>query len=110
MCRSISSASWWSVPPACDARADFPSVSWNLGVPALADRVIRDELADIILLGRPALANPHWPVYAARELGHADPFSLVPEDWAWWIRTRPGPEGSLGWPLPSRGAQAPNRD
>ena len=76
-------------------------VSWNLGVPEAANRVIRDELADIVFLGRPALSNPHWPVYAARELGHADPFSLVPEDWAWWIRSRPGPEGSLGWPLPS---------
>jgi 2,4-dienoyl-CoA reductase-like NADH-dependent reductase (Old Yellow Enzyme family) len=77
-------------------------VSWNLGVPEAANRVIRDGLADIVLLGRPALSNPHWPVYAARELGHADPFSLLPEDWAWWIRTRPGPEGSLGWPLPSK--------
>ena len=75
-------------------------------MPEAANRVIRDELADIVLLGRPALSNPHWPVYAARELGHADPFSLVPEDWAWWIRSRPGPAGSLGWPLPSHGPTA----
>ncbi len=40
------------------------------------------------------------------ELGHADPFSLAAEDWAWWIRTRPGPEGSLGWPLPSHSPAA----
>ena len=73
-------------------------VSWNLGIPAVADRIIRQELVDVVFLGRPALANPHWPVWAARELAHNDPFSLIPEDWAWWLRARPGPEGSLGWP------------
>jgi 2,4-dienoyl-CoA reductase-like NADH-dependent reductase (Old Yellow Enzyme family) len=73
-------------------------VSWNLGIPAVADRIIRQKLVDLVFLGRPALANPHWPVWAARELAHSDPFSLIPEDWAWWIRNRPGPEGSLGWP------------
>lgn len=73
-------------------------VSWNLGIPTVADRIIRQELVDVVFLGRPALANPHWPVWAARELAHNDPFSLIPEDWAWWLRARPGPEGSLGWP------------
>ena len=62
------------------------ATSWNLGVPANADRAIREERVDLVMLGRPALANPHWPLWAARELGHADPFSLVPQDWAWWLR------------------------
>ena len=73
-------------------------VSWNLGLPTVADQVIREELIDLVFLGRPALSNPHWPVWAARELSHKDPFSLVPEDWTWWLCKRPGPEGSLGWP------------
>jgi hypothetical protein len=73
-------------------------VSWNLGIPAVADRVIRQELIDLVMLGRPALSNAHWPVWAARELAHPDPISLLPEDWAWWLRNRPGPEGVLGWP------------
>jgi 2,4-dienoyl-CoA reductase-like NADH-dependent reductase (Old Yellow Enzyme family) len=73
-------------------------VSWNLGIPAVADRVIREALIDIVMLGRPALSNPHWPLYAARELSHPDPLSLLPEDWAWWLRRIPGPEGSQGWP------------
>ena len=71
-------------------------VSWNLGVPAVADRVIREELIDLVLLGRPALSNPHWPLYAARELAQPDPLSLLPQDWAWWLRRIPGPEGSQG--------------
>ncbi|MBX9701412.1 MAG: NADH:flavin oxidoreductase/NADH oxidase [Acetobacteraceae bacterium] len=77
-------------------------VSWNLGIPAVADRVIREEKVDLVMLGRPALANPHWPVWAARELGRNDAFEILPEDWAWWLRNRPGSEGSQGWPAPAR--------
>ena len=79
-------------------------VSWNLGVPELADRVIREELIDLVMLGRPALSNPHWPVWAARELGHRDPFSLVPEDWAWWLRNFRAHESCIGWPVVEAGA------
>jgi 2,4-dienoyl-CoA reductase-like NADH-dependent reductase (Old Yellow Enzyme family) len=79
-------------------------VSWNLGLPAVADRVIRQELIDLVLLGRPALANPHWPLYAARELAQPDPLALLPEDWSWWLRRMPGPEGSMGWPSVGQGA------
>lgn len=78
-------------------------VSWNLGIPAAADAAIRAEKIDLVLLGRPALANPHWPFYAARELGQPDPVALLPQDWSWWLRNRPGPEGILGWPAPGRG-------
>lgn len=79
-------------------------VSWNLGMPQVADRAIRDEKIDLVLLGRPALANPHWPVWAARELGRDDPFALVPEDWGWWLRNFRGHAASIGWPEPSREA------
>jgi 2,4-dienoyl-CoA reductase-like NADH-dependent reductase (Old Yellow Enzyme family) len=80
-------------------------VSWNLGSPAVADQVIRDELIDLVLLGRPALSNPHWPVWAARELGHEDPFSLVPEDWAWWLRNVRAHQSTIGWPIPGEAAR-----
>ncbi|HEY9218885.1 MAG TPA: NADH:flavin oxidoreductase/NADH oxidase [Phenylobacterium sp.] len=76
-------------------------VSWNLGLPQVADQAIRDEHIDLVLLGRPALANPHWPVWAARELGRDDPFGLVPEDWAWWLRNFRGDPASIGWPEPA---------
>jgi len=77
------------------------AVSWNLGVPANADRVIREGKIDLVMLGRPALANPHWPVWAARELGHPDPFSLVPEDWSWWLKNFRGHDASIGLPTPA---------
>ena len=72
--------------------------SGNLGVPANADAAVRSGALDVVLLGRPALANPHWPVWAARELGHPDPFSLVPEDWGWWLTDFRGHDPSIGWP------------
>lgn len=73
-------------------------VIWNLGAPEVADRVMRQELIDLVFLRRPALANQHWPLWAAREFSHHDPLSLILEDWSWWLRNRPGPDGSLGWP------------
>lgn len=74
-------------------------VSWNMGVPEFANRVVEQEMVDVVFLGRPALANPHWPVWAARELGLGDPLELMPEDWSWWLRRRPKPEEVLGWPV-----------
>ncbi len=51
--------------------------SWNLGVPQNPDAAVRSGAVDVVLLGRPALANPHWPVWAARELGVKEAFELV---------------------------------
>jgi 2,4-dienoyl-CoA reductase-like NADH-dependent reductase (Old Yellow Enzyme family) len=72
--------------------------SWNLGRPQDADAAVRDEWVDLVLLGNPALANPHWPVWAARELGHERPFSLLPDDWRWWLENFRGPAESIGLP------------
>lgn len=79
------------------------ATSWNLGIPRNADRAIREERIDLVMLGRPALANPHWPVWAARELGHPSPFSLVPEDWRWWLENFRGHAPSIGLPEPGTG-------
>lgn len=52
------------------------AASWNLGLPQHADR-------------------------AARELGHADPFSLVPTDSAHWLNNFWGHAPSIGLPQPA---------
>ncbi len=80
------------------------ATSWNLGVPAIADSVVREGAVDIVMLGRPALSNPHWPLWAARELAHPDPWSLVPEDWAWWLRNLRAHPDCIGWPKPAHEA------
>lgn len=77
------------------------TASWNLGLPKVADQIIRDEMLDLVMIGRPALANPHWPVWAARELEHEDPYALVPEDWAWWLRAFRAHPDCAGWPEPA---------
>jgi 2,4-dienoyl-CoA reductase-like NADH-dependent reductase (Old Yellow Enzyme family) len=87
------------------------ATSWNLGVPQTADAIIRDELIDVAMIGRPALSNPHWPVWAARELGHEAPFSMLPPDWSWWLNNFRGHAPSIGLPpVPAEiraGAQQP---
>ncbi|MPQ98374.1 NADH:flavin oxidoreductase/NADH oxidase [Modestobacter sp. I12A-02628] len=105
----------WNDPSAWVARAarvkrevGIPvATSWNLGVPANADAAVRSGDLDLVLLGRPALANPHWPVWAARELGHPEPFRLLPPDTAFWLENFRGHGPSIGWPEPA-GVPAPN--
>ena len=80
-------------------QVDIPvGVSWNLGLPALANRVIVEDQIDLVFLGRPALSNPHWPVWAARELAHGDPFSLLPQDWSFWLGSHRAHDAAIGWP------------
>jgi 2,4-dienoyl-CoA reductase-like NADH-dependent reductase (Old Yellow Enzyme family) len=38
--------------------------------PELADEVIRNSRADLVVLGRELLRRPYWPLAAARKLGH----------------------------------------
>lgn len=54
------------------------AASWNLADPAYADEVIRTGQVDLLLIGRPALENPHWPLYAALKLGREAPYEIVP--------------------------------
>ncbi len=84
------------------------ATSWNLGKPSVADQVIRQEKSDLVYLGRPALSNPHWPVWAATELGGQDPIDLVPRDWRGWLRPYRGHEAASGWPPPASNGAADN--
>jgi 2,4-dienoyl-CoA reductase-like NADH-dependent reductase (Old Yellow Enzyme family) len=38
--------------------------------PELADEIVRNGRADLVVLGRELLRHPHWPLDAARILGH----------------------------------------
>jgi len=42
--------------------------------PAQADHIVRTGQADVVLLGREFLRNPHWPLHAAQALGAAVPW------------------------------------
>ena len=41
--------------------------------PAQADEIIRNEQADLVLLGREMLRDPHWAIHAAQALGQPAP-------------------------------------
>ena len=42
--------------------------------PELADEIVRNGRADLVALGRELLRHPHWPLDAARILGHEVPW------------------------------------
>ncbi len=54
------------------------AVSWNLADPIYADELIRSQTVDLLMLGRPTIANPHWPLYAALTLGENAPYDMLP--------------------------------
>ncbi|WP_261567246.1 NADH:flavin oxidoreductase/NADH oxidase [Frankia gtarii] len=74
------------------ARAGVPTVAVGLVTePAQADAIVRDGHADLVALGREALANPSWPVHAREQLGQydfADRFDLLPIQSRSWLAKR----------------------
>ena len=66
----------YQVPFAERIRRDTGIATGAVGLissPELAEEIIANERADIVLLARAILANPAWPIHAARTLG-AEPF------------------------------------
>jgi len=62
----------YQVPYAARVRAEAGVPAAAVGLitePVQAERILREGLADIILLGRELLRHPHWPLYAAHALG-----------------------------------------
>lgn len=62
------------------------TTSWYISQPQEADALIRENKLDLISLGRPLLADPHWPRQAAKTLGieKADWITL-PAPYAHWL-------------------------
>lgn len=79
-------------------RTVMPPTTMYNPVDGNADRMIREALIDLVMLGRPALANPLWPIWAARKLGHASSFPLVQQDGRSWLEDFRGHAPSIGWP------------
>lgn len=61
------------------------ATSWNINTPALAEAMLQEGAADLVMLARPLLANPHWPLAAARELGIPNPAWVLPPSYAHWL-------------------------
>ena len=53
-----------------------------------AEGILQRGEADLVALARELLYNPNWPVHAAKELGHKDPYQFVVPEHGWWLRRR----------------------
>jgi 2,4-dienoyl-CoA reductase-like NADH-dependent reductase (Old Yellow Enzyme family) len=61
------------------------STTWNVGTPELAENLVSTGTVDMVMIGRPLLANPHWPYAAARKLGVEKPSWVLPAPYAHWL-------------------------
>jgi 2,4-dienoyl-CoA reductase-like NADH-dependent reductase (Old Yellow Enzyme family) len=62
------------------------TTSWYISDPKEADALIREDKIDLVTLGRPLLAEPHWPYRAAQELGVENPaWATLPPPYAHWL-------------------------
>lgn len=76
----------YQVPFAERIRREAGIATMSVGLittPEMAEEIVRNGRADVVALGRELLRNPHWPLHAARALGH---------DLAWprqYVRAKP---------------------
>lgn len=61
------------------------TTSWFISEAAQADAMIADRKVDLVSLGRPLLADPHWPYRAALELGVEKAAWTLPAPYAHWL-------------------------
>ena len=56
--------------------------------PQQAEEALQAGHADLIAIGREALADPNWPLHAARALGADPEFARWPQQYGWWLTRR----------------------
>ena len=62
------------------------TTSWYISDPEEADALIREDKVDLVTLGRPLLAEPHWPYRAAQALNIENPaWATLPAAYAYWL-------------------------
>ena len=94
------------VPAASRIRGEtgvLTAVSWNLSDPVYADEIIRSGQIDLLMVGRPTLANPHWPLYAALVLGKEAAYDILPDQYSYFLNKAKGISHVNGFgPIPGR--------
>lgn len=61
------------------------SSAWGIGTPELAEGTVAKEQLDLVMVGRAHLANPHWPYFAAQQLGVERAAWTLPAPYAHWL-------------------------
>ncbi|HGQ7767867.1 TPA: NADH:flavin oxidoreductase/NADH oxidase [Pseudomonas aeruginosa] len=62
------------------------ATAWGVDIPKLCEEVLQAEQVDLVMVGRAHLANPHWPYFAAKELGADQPAWVLPAPYAHWLQ------------------------
>ena len=81
----------YQVPYAEELRREtgIPTMAVGLIItPRQAERILERGQADLVLLAREALYDPHWVLHAARELETDLDWDLWPPSWGWWLAQR----------------------
>jgi len=66
--------------------AGIPVASaWGFDGPHLAEAAVANEELDLVMVGRAHLADPHYPLQAAKELGVERPTWVLPAPYAHWL-------------------------
>lgn len=61
------------------------AAAWGIDTPQLADSTVANGQLDLVMVGRAHLANPHWPLQAARALKVERPTWVLPAPYAHWL-------------------------
>ena len=61
------------------------SSAWGFGTPEIAERVVKDQQLDVVMVGKAHLANPHWAYFAAKELKVERASWVMPAPYAHWL-------------------------
>ncbi|QRN96640.1 NADH:flavin oxidoreductase/NADH oxidase [Archangium violaceum] len=61
------------------------ATSWYISDPEAANALVAEGKIDLVMLGRPLLADPHWPYAAAKKLGVDKPSWALPAPYAHWL-------------------------
>ncbi|ENO86022.1 NADH:flavin oxidoreductase/NADH oxidase [Thauera linaloolentis] len=59
--------------------------AWGIGTPELAEAAVANGQLDLVMVGRSHLANPHWPMHAAKALKVERPTWVLPAPYAHWL-------------------------
>lgn len=62
------------------------AVGWFIQEPAQAEAILVNEQTDLVVLARQELDDPHFPFHAAKALGVAKPESVLPPQYAHWLK------------------------
>jgi 2,4-dienoyl-CoA reductase-like NADH-dependent reductase (Old Yellow Enzyme family) len=66
--------------------AGLPVASaWGFDGPNLAEAAVANGQLDVVMVGRAHLADPHYPLQAAKELGVERPTWVLPAPYAHWL-------------------------